>query len=291
MANAPTHGPASTGRIAIIAGNGELPSHLLEELRNIGQTPVLIGIDDEIEPALIPSAQAVLTFGQVGKLVKILQQQNVKRLIFAGGVKKRPDFKKLKLDFQTLKELPEFLKIAMGGDNSVLAKIAGYFEKKNITIVGSHEIAPGLVTPAGLICGKFSKNSAMPIIQQAFHAAKTIGGMDVGQAAVAEDGRVIALEGLEGTDAMLQRVAGLRVDGRLTATPKFGVLAKAMKPDQDMRADLPAIGPKTIDGIVAAGLKGIVIEAGCSLILNRQKTLEKAKAGNIFIFGYNGKAA
>jgi len=140
-----------------------------------------------------------------------------------------------------------------------------------------------------MLYGKFTKKSAMPVIEQAFCAAKAIGGLDAGQAVIAEDGRIVALEGLEGTDAMLERVAALRSIGRLTARPVFGVLAKTMKPGQDMRADLPAIGPRTIDGVVAAGLKGIVIEAGCSLVLDRAITLQKANAAKVFIYAHTGK--
>lgn len=278
-----------TGRVAIVAGNGELPAHLYASLKDNNENPVLIGIDREIDSALSKDADAVLTFGQVGKLFKILEAEKVKRVVFAGGVKNRPDFKNLKLDLLTVKELPSLLKIVMGGDNSVLAKISKYFEGKDITIVGSHEIAPELITPDGLVCGKFNKRSAMPIIRQGFEAAKTIGGLDVGQAVVTEDGRTVALEGVEGTDAMLQRVADLRVIGRLSKTPKFGVLVKTLKPKQDMRADLPAIGPDTIKSVAAAGLKGIVIEAGASLILRREETLQLAKQHNIFILGYRAE--
>lgn len=275
-----------SGKVAIVAGNGELPAHLFDTLTSKNQQPLLIGIDHEIDPELSKIADEVLTFGQVGRLFKLLEEHNVKRVVFAGGVKKRPDFKNLKLDLLTIKELPSLLSIVMGGDNSVLSKISKYFEKKNMKVVGSHEIAPELLTPLGLVVGKFNKKNGVKIIEQGFHAAKTIGGLDVGQACVTEDGRTIALEGLEGTDAMLKRVVWLRENGRLTKAPKFGVLVKAMKPNQDMRADLPAIGPATIKAVAAAGLKGIVLEAGRSLILRRDEVISLAKKHNIFVYGH-----
>lgn len=279
-----------TSNIAIIAGNGVLPIFIRDELIASGQKPILIGVANELTKKLEKHADAVLTFGQVGKLFEILTAKNVDRVIFAGGITKRPDYKKLKLDFHTIKEMPRLLKIVFGGDNSVLTKIATYFETHNIKVVGSHEIAPNLIAEKGLIAGKFSKRTAMPTIKLAVNAAKSIGAIDVGQAAIAEDGRVVALEALEGTDAMINRVAGLRKTGRLNANPKMGVLAKMLKPEQDMRADLPAIGPKTVTMVAKAGLKGIVIEAGKSLILDREATIKKAKQLNIFIYGYDYEA-
>lgn len=275
------------GNIAIIAGNGVLPIYIRDELISSGQTPILIGVHNEITSKLEKHADAVLTFGQVGKLFELLKTNNVERVIFAGGITNRPDYKNLKLDFLTIKELPRLLKIVFGGDNSVLTKISKYFESRNIKVVGSHEIVPNLIAQKGLIAGKFAKRTALPTIRLAVEAAKAIGALDVGQATIAEDGRVVALEALEGTDAMLNRVALLRKAGRLHSTPKVGVLAKMLKPEQDMRADLPAIGPKTVVQASKAGLKGIVIEAGKSIILDLQATVKKADELNIFIYGYD----
>lgn len=275
------------GNIAIIAGNGVLPIYIRDELISNGHKPILIGVHNEITNRLIKHADAVLTFGQVGKLFELLKANKVDRVIFAGGITNRPDYKNLKLDLLTIKEMPRLLKIVFGGDNSVLTKISTYFETKNITVVGAHEIVPNLIAKNGFIAGKFSKRHAIPTIRLAVDAAKTIGALDVGQATIAEDGRIVALEAVEGTDAMLLRVASLRKSGRLNATPKISVLAKMLKPEQDMRADLPSIGPKTITMVSKAGLKGIVIEAGKSLILDFDATVQKAEKLNIFIYGYD----
>ncbi|MFK7902634.1 MAG: LpxI family protein [Nitratireductor sp.] len=278
---------SASSRIAIIAGNGVLPIYIRDELISQNLNPLLIGVHNEISNKLVKKADAVLTFGQVGKLFEILSANSVDRVIFAGGITKRPDYKNLKLDMLTIKELPKLLKIVLGGDNSVLTKISKYFETRNIDVVGSHEIVPRLIANQGVIAGKFSKRSAMANVQLAVESAKTIGGLDIGQASVAEDGRVIALEAVEGTDAMLARVAKLRRDGRLHATPKIAVLAKMLKPEQDMRADLPAIGPKTVENVHKAGLKGIVVEAGKALILDRNATVKKAAELGIFIYGFD----
>jgi DUF1009 family protein len=272
-------------RVAIIAGNGILPGEIYREMQKNKQNPLLIGISGEVSDDLRNIAAEVLSYGQLSKLFELLSKQDIKHAIFAGGITKRPDFTKLKLDLNTLKEVPTLVKIMMGGDNSILAKISDFFAKKGITIVGAHQVVPSLLAPHGIICGKPAKKLIMPVVEKAFKAAKAIGAIDVGQAAIAEDSRVIALEAAEGTDAMIHRVAQLRDSGRLSLTPKIGVLAKAMKPKQDMRADLPAIGPDTIDSVVGAGLSGIAIEAGRSLILDRVETIKRANTKKIFIIG------
>ncbi len=116
----------------------------------------------------------------------------------------------------------------------------------------------------------------------------------MGQGAVAVGGRVVALEGAEGTDAMLERVATLKSEGRVSARRR-GVLVKLCKPEQDLRADLPSIGPSTVAGAVAAGLAGIAVEAGRALVLERSEVIEAANRAGLFVIGversdYRGRA-
>ena len=108
--------------------------------------------------------------------------------------------------------------------------------------------------------------------------------MDIGQGAVSVGGRVVALESAEGTDQMLQRVAALRKSGRISARRR-GVLVKVCKPQQDLRADLPSIGANTVRLAAAAGLSGIAVEAGRSLVLGREETLQAADAAGLFVYG------
>lgn len=275
----------NTDRVALIAGNGQLPAEILREMNAMKLDPLLIGIRGEIEPELSSLASEILTYGQLGRLFEYLKMENIHHVIFAGGINKRPDFKSMKMDFVTLKDVPTLLKIVMGGDNSVLSKVATYFAKKNVTVVGAHKVVPSLLANKGFISGKVPLKSALPVIEKAYLAAKQIGAMDVGQAAIAEDGRIIALEAAEGTDAMIERVANLRKSGRIGKNPSIGVLAKALKPDQDMRADLPSIGPDTVRSVAKAGLKGIVLEADRSFILQKEETLKLAVKEKIFIIG------
>jgi len=271
-------------KTAILSGYGTLPREIRDEMVRCGEHPVVIGIRGEIDPGFASDAEVILGYGQLGSFFKFVNDRQVGRIIMAGGIAKRPDFMSLKPDLLTLKEIPRLISITMGGDNSVIGKIAAYFSEHGLEVAGVHEVAPGLLAGQGNLSGKMPK-AARDTAIAAFRAAKLIGSIDAGQAAVAEDARVISLEGAEGTDAMLKRVPELRLSGRIRPRAKHGVLAKTMKPGQDMRADLPAIGPATIESAQQAGLNGIIVEAGRSVILERQTTLDQAAKSGIWIYG------
>lgn len=273
-------------RIALIAGNGRLPVEIMDELDQLRRHPLLVGIRGEVDPSLGERADAVFGYGQLGSLFGLLEAESIRHVVFAGGIAKRPDFNALKLDMVTLKDLPKVLRIVMGGDNSVLSKIAQYFAEKDVTVVGAHQVVPELLATNGIVCGKPVLKKVKSDVSLAFRAAKAIGGIDAGQAAIVEDGRVIALEGAEGTDAMIGRLDGLRKSGRISAKPATSILAKTMKPGQDMRADLPTIGPDTIRAAADAGIGGVVLEADRTFILEREKTIRLANSKGLFILGY-----
>jgi DUF1009 family protein len=156
-------------------------------------------------------------------------------------------------------------------------------EGKGFRIVGAHEVAPGLVaSPGPLTRGGIPPRAAIDAAA-ALRAAHAIGLLDAGQAAVAVSGRAVALEGVEGTDGMLRRVAELRERRRIARQRQTGVLAKCAKPQQDLRVDMPTIGPRTVELAAAAGLAGIVIEAGRVMVADRAATLAAAEAAGLFI--------
>ena len=275
----------SQRNIAVICGYGNLPLEIAEGARMSGWEPFMVGIEGEAGDAIRAYDHEFLAWGQVGRLFRLLRQRGIREVVFAGGIHKRPDLFKLKLDFGAILTLPQALVFMLGGDNTVLSGLIRIFEKRGIAIVGAHEIAPGLLAGEGRIAGPRPGAGELAGIRLAFEACKALGRFDIGQAAVAEASRVVAVEGVEGTDALLERICALRETGRMPKTGKHGVLVKTMKPGQDMRADLPAIGPKTVTGVVRAGLKGIAIEAGHAIILEREATLAAATAAGIFIYG------
>ena len=273
-----------SGNLAIIAGRGSLPRELVSGLGEQNQMPFLIGIEDEHETWIMDHDHEILGWGQFGRLFQILKDKGITRVVLAGGVT-RPKINIRKMDWGAIRTLPQVLAFMLGGDNSLLMGVIKVFEKRGVKIVGAHEVLPQLLSSQGPISGRKPSRKAMLNIERAFEACKQLGALDIGQAAVAVGGRVVAVEGIEGTDSMVDRIASLRAEGRLYEDGREGVLVKTMKPDQDMRVDLPAIGPDTVEKAANAGLRGIAIEAGRSLLLQREQTISLAKTHNIFIFG------
>jgi DUF1009 family protein len=171
-----------------------------------------------------------------------------------------------------------------GGDDAVLKMVISLIEANGVRVVGADEIAPELLATEGPIGNAAPDAEALRDIAAGSSAALALGSLDVGQGAVAVGGRVIALEGAEGTDQMLERVADLRRQGRISSRRK-GVLVKLCKPNQDTRADLPSIGVDTVHRAAAAGLAGIASEAGRSLVLDRERLVQEADRAGLFVTG------
>lgn len=282
-----TSGPATGGRapLGLIAGGGQLPLEILADLKARGEPVLTIAIKGETEPALAAQADHELGWGQIGQLFKALHAAGCDRVILIGGITRRPDFTSILGDLGTMRRLPTIVKAMVGGDDSLLTRVIRIFEGENLQVVGVADVAPGLLASGGVISGGALDVGSSEDMHLAYQAVRRLGELDIGQAAVAVGGRVIALEGAEGTDAMLQRCADLRANGRVRAKGAVGVLVKAAKPGQDLRVDLPAIGPRTIDLARAAGLAGIAVEAGRSLIAGRAATLAAARASGLFVYG------
>jgi DUF1009 family protein len=209
----------------------------------------------------------------------------VKRIVMSGSVARRPEWREIHPTWQSLIKMPRVVKTLLsGGDDTVLKMVIGLLEVKGRRVIGAHDIAPDLLASTGTLGHHTPSEEDMRDIRQAAKAADALGTLDVGQGAVSIGGRIVALEGAEGTDQMIERVAGLRAAGRISQRRR-GVLVKLCKPQQDLRADLPSIGASTILNAKAAGLGGIAVEAGRALILDRQATIDAADAAGLFLFG------
>lgn len=271
--------------LAIICGYGSFPVEVAEGARKAGRHPYMIGIAGEAGEEIRGYPGETLAWGQIGRLFAVLDNLKIGEVVLAGGIRIRPDVLKLKLDWGGVKALPQALAFMLGGDNTVLSGTIKLFERHGITVLGAHQIAPGLLVGAGPVAGKKPGARDLDNIRLAFSACKALGNLDIGQAAIAEAGRVVAVEAAEGTDEMLDRVVRMRRIGRMPAEGRHGVLVKTIKPGQDVRADLPAIGPRTVEAAAAAGLKGIAVEAGQSVILERPRTITVARKAGLYIYG------
>ncbi|WP_027486284.1 LpxI family protein [Allorhizobium undicola] len=273
------------GRLAIIAGSGMLPVYVAEAARAAGEDPVILPLMHEADQRWDGFESAPMSVGDVAGLARIIKNFRIDRVVMSGGVRKRPAFREIHMNLAFLRKLPHAIRTLLsGGDDAVLKMVIGLIESQGCQVIGAHEIAPQLLAQYGPLGAATPTGDDGRDIERAAEAAAILGSLDVGQGAVSVGGRIVALEGVEGTDRMLARVAELREEGRISARRK-GVLVKLCKPQQDIRADLPAIGLSTVENAARAGLAGVAVQAGRALLLQREETLQRADALGIFICG------
>ena len=272
-------------RIALIAGNGSLPCQIADALAVSGRDFRIVAIRGEADEQTREKASTELGWGEIGRLYSFLKKTGCQDVLLIGGVSKRPDFTSILGDFGTLKRLPTIIRALAGGDDSLLTKVIRLFEDEGYRVVGIKDVAPQLLASSGVLGGIQPSADDWRDLELALKATEKLGELDIGQAAIAVGGRVVALEGAEGTDAMIQRCADLKANGRIRTKGRAGVLVKTAKPDQDLRVDLPTVGPRTIDLAMAAGLSGIAVEAHGALIAEREETLQRADKAGLFVVG------
>jgi DUF1009 family protein len=273
------------GRVAVVAGSGRLPEETAAELARQGYVPFVVVLAGEGADSRFDAYDhIVMRLEDVSGLLGILRSRNVDRVVMAGGVSRRPNPWKMRKNLRLVALLARFIVPLARGDNDLLKAVASYFEGKGIRVLGAHEIVPDLLARPGPMTKARPVSADIADIRAGHEAARTLGALDIGQAAVAIGGRVVALEDIEGTDALLARIGTLRGHGRL-AGRKRGVLVKCAKPGQELRADLPTIGLATVEAAHAAGLAGIAVEAGRSFVLQQAETIARADELGLFIVG------
>lgn len=270
--------------LVILAAGGRVPIEVAAAAHAAGRDVLVVGLEGEVDEGIRAFRHEIAKWGQIGRIEALIQAHRARELVLIGTVTRRPDFGQMAVDFGTLRYLPKLIKSMFGGDDTVLATFARHIEERGYRIVGAHEVAPALVAQPGAVAGEAPRGEVLADAVLALKAARAIGGLDAGQAAVALRGRIAALEAAEGTDAMIARVASLHTDGRLKWSGRAGVVGKCAKPQQDLRLDMPAIGPRTIEAVAAAGLAGIAIEARRVMIVERAATIAAAARTGTFIF-------
>jgi DUF1009 family protein len=273
---------ASPGRIGILAGGGGLPLTIAQSVIERGGSIHIVGIEGEADPGIARFPHTWVNWGQAGRMISTLRKR-ADALVIVGSVR-RPDLWKLRPDWGFLVNLPQILEMmAGGGDDSVLSRVVRFFEAKGIAVRGAHEVAPGLLALGGAAGAVSLDREGHADAGLGFAVRAALGPLDAGQAVAVADGKVLAIEGAEGTDAMLRRVATLR--DRRDGQAASGVLAKGPKPGQELRVDMPTIGPRTVELAAAAGLCGLAVEADAVLLLDRSEAVAAADALGIAIEG------
>ena len=273
------------GPLAMICGGGTLPLAVADSVAARGRKVLLFALRGAADPAAFAGREHTwVHLGQFGTVARIARAQGCRDIVCLGSVV-RPSFWQLRPDFFMLKVLPQVVRAFRGGDDHLLSSVGRVIENHGFRMLGAHEVAPEILVPAGTL-GRLAPGARdRADIAFGFEYLRAAGPFDIGQAVVVANKHILAVEAAEGTDRMLARVAELRAEGRLHAPAGSGVLVKAAKPAQDRRFDLPSVGPHTVEGVVRAGLVGIAVTAGETIVAEPEALLEAADRANIFVVG------
>jgi DUF1009 family protein len=271
--------------LAIICGGGSFPGAVADAVVSRGIRPVMFGLTGWADAAVIERyAHHWIPIGQVGRFLRLAKAENCREVLFIGTVL-RPPITQLRLDWQTIKAMPGLLRAYRGGDDKLISGVAKIAETGGLRVVGIADVAPDFLMPEGLLGGHQPSGRDRGDIARALAVIAALGPFDVGQAAVVANGHVLAVEGAEGTDNLLVRIAEMKRIGRITSAPGVGVLVKAPKPGQDRRFDLPSIGPRTIENVARAGLAGLAVTAGSAIVAEADKVSAAADSARVFALG------
>jgi len=275
-------------KLGLVAGGGSLPFEIAEHCRQVGRALFVVRLKGFAGPDLSGFEGADVGVAELGKCFKALKRAGCEAVCLAGQVT-RPDFSQLAPDLRGLAALPGAIAAARRGDDALLRFLVGEFEKEGFAVEGAEAVMRDLGLPAGPLGRHAPTPEQLADAEQALEVARAIGRLDIGQGAVVCDGLVLAVEAQEGTDAMLERVARLPAHLRGQPGDRRGVLAKTPKPIQETRVDLPTMGLATVRGAAAAGLAGVVGEAGRLLVLDRDEAVALADELGLFILGVKPK--
>jgi UDP-2,3-diacylglucosamine hydrolase len=271
--------------IGLIAGGGVMPFAVADSLIARGINPVLFALKGACDPVAVERFRHHwISVGQIGRAVKLFRAENCHDLVFIGSLV-RPALSEIRLDWGTLRVIGRVWTAFRGGDDHLLSGIGRIFEQDGFRMVGIKDVAPDLLMPEGCLTQATPDEDAAADIARGRDVLRALSPFDIGQAAIVVDGHVVAVEDIEGTDGLLARVARLRSEGRIRAKPARGVLVKAPKNGQDLRFDLPTIGPRTIEGAIKAQLAGVAIVAGNTIAVEPQTMIEAADSARLFVTG------
>ncbi len=265
--------------LGILAGGGTLPARVAAAARAAGRPVFLIGLEGHAEPqVLAPFPHAMVRLGAGGVILGLLRHHRVRDLVLVGPVR-RPSLLALRPDVEGARILARIGRAAFAGDDGLLAAVVRVLSEEGFEVVGPHEILTEALGPSGLLTRTAPDAQAMADIARGMAVARALGVVDVGQGCVVQQGLVLCVEAIEGTDAMLARAAGLVREG------PGGVLVKLVKPGQDRRTDLPTIGPETVRAAASAGLRGVAFEARGTILAEREATIATADSCGLFLLG------
>ena len=265
--------------LGILAGSGPFPGQVAAAAQRAGRPVFIIAFEDFAELPVIGSfPHRFVRVGAAGRILALLRENGCRDLVLVGPVR-RPSLLDLRPDPEGIRILSRIGRAAFSGDDGLLAAVVRVLADEGFRVIGAHEVLAEALGEAGVLGSIQADATAFADIERGRKVVCALGSVDVGQACIVQQGIVLAVEAIEGTDAMIARAAGLARPG------PGGVLVKFVKPGQDRRMDLPTIGPRTIQGAAEAGLRGIAYEAGGTLLTDRAACVAAADARGLFLMG------
>ncbi len=263
-------------RLGLIAGNGRFPIIFADNARKLGYHVSAVAHEGETDPDLANHVDRIhwIKIGQLNKLIKAFKDDDVRQAVMLGGIKKTHVFTTVRPDFRTLALAT---RLALWKDDDILREFAKELEREGISICESTFGLDGILAEEGTLTSRAPSEKEWGDIRYGWEVAHEIGRLDIGQCVVIKDRVVVAVEAVEGTDEAIKRGGQLAKEG--------AVVVKRSKPQQDMRFDLPAVGPRTIDVMSSVKASALAVEAGRTIFLDRELTLEKARSAGIAVVG------
>ncbi len=272
-------GLSSQPKLGIIAGGGIAPRRVIESCRAQKRDFFVVCLEGQADKDVAHDAPHIwLPLGAFGKLRDLTISEKLGELVMIGHVR-RPSLIELKPDWLAMKALAKVSFNALG-DDGLLRAVGHVMEQEfGVRVIGAHEVLGGILMREGTLGAVTPDSEAQRDIARGVAVARALGLVDVGQSVIIQQELVLGVEAIEGTDALITRCAGLRREGA------GGVLVKLAKPQQDDRFDLPTIGGTTVKNAAESGLRGIALEAGRSLLIDRDQVRELADEAGIFVVG------
>jgi hypothetical protein len=256
-----------------------------ESVTKGGRRVVLFGLRGSAERATIERfPHHWIYIGQLGRFFRTARAEGCREIVFIGSLV-RPSIWQVHPNLWDFRFLMQALAAFRGGDNHILSSMGRLLEGQGFILRGAHEVAPEILVPEGALGANQPSERDQADSALGIDYLRATGQFDVGQAVVVAGKHIVAVEAIEGTDHMLARVAEMRANGRLRSAAGTGVMVKAPKPGQDRRFDLPSIGPQTVENVARAGLAGIAVVAGSTIIAEPDEMVKAADRAKIFIVG------
>ena len=270
--------------LGIISGGGQMPNLVAESVVASGRSVVIIALAGFFNSNSGRFPLVSVSPGQVSALFAALRSHHCQDIVMVGEMR-RPNLRDLRFDWGIIQQLPTLFQAKGRGDDGAMRLLTRIFERQGFRVKSLRDVAPSLAASFGVIGSVVPNQAASEAIRFGLTLLNANSSFDIGQSVIVHRRRILAIEAAEGTNAMIDRIGELRANGRFSVKAPSGILVKQLKLGQELRNDMPVIGPQTIEAAARAGLEGIAIGAGGVAIGDRTEVTRLADAAGLFVVG------